>query len=113
LADVAGSSLRDAKSALKPEVFRSSTKISEQKSEVERNIPASVGNGMSGTRRALTSKSRRLHEIFRFQPGGISSITGARALAIFGDSVTIGSHFAAGAIKKMFARWKNIFWKTA
>ena len=55
---------------------------------------------MSGTANPLTSRSRRSSTNFSLQPGSIAEIKGARALAIFGDSVTTDHISPAGSIKK-------------
>ena len=52
-----------------------------------------------GTRTRPTSRSRRSSTGFGMEPGKAADITGARALAIFGDSVTTDHISPAGSIK--------------
>jgi len=86
--------------ALKPECFAGSTSTS----------PSRIRSGTRSRRRRATStpsrrnrptfRSRRFFTNFSLTPGSIKSITGARALGIFGDSVTTDHISPAGAIKK-------------
>ncbi len=55
---------------------------------------------ISGTRRAITFTSRRSSKTFRMEPGHIEEIRRARALGIFGDTVTTDHISPAGAIKE-------------
>jgi aconitate hydratase len=86
--------------ALKPEVFRSLYTDFASQNPKWNEIPSSVGNTY-----AFDSKSTYIQEPpffadFGLQPGTISEIKGARALGIFGDSVTTDHISPAGAIKK-------------
>ena len=55
---------------------------------------------MNGTPNPPTSRNRRSSRIFRCSPATSREIKGARALAIFGDSVTTDHISPAGSIKK-------------
>ncbi len=86
--------------ALKPEVFRSLYTDFASQNPKWNEIPSSVGNVY-----AFDSKSTYIQEPpffanFGLQPGTITEISGARALGIFGDSVTTDHISPAGAIKK-------------
>jgi len=86
--------------ALKPEVFRSLYTDFAAQNPKWNEIPTSVGNVY-----AFDSKSTYIQEPpffagFGLQPGTIAEIKGARALGIFGDSVTTDHISPAGAIKK-------------
>ncbi|HTL68807.1 MAG TPA: aconitate hydratase AcnA [Lacunisphaera sp.] len=86
--------------ALKPEVFRRLYANFAAQNPKWNEIPASTGHVY-----AFDSKSTYIQEPpfftnFRLQPGAIAEIKGARALGIFGDSVTTDHISPAGAIKK-------------
>ena len=86
--------------ALKPEVFRKLYTNFAAQNPKWNEIPSSTGNIYS-----FDSKSTYLQEPpffagFSMTPGNIQPITGARALGIFGDSVTTDHISPAGAIKK-------------
>ncbi len=86
--------------ALKPEVFRSLYTDFASQNPKWNEIPSSVGNVY-----AFDSKSTYIQEPpffadFGLNPGTIAEIKGARALGIFGDSVTTDHISPAGAIKK-------------
>ena len=100
LADAARSA-RSMQAALKPEVFRNLYRdFAGAESEMERNSRRARATCMPGTRRAPTSRSRRSSRILDCRPGTIREIKGARALGIFGDSVTTDHISPAGSIKK-------------
>ncbi|HJQ23330.1 MAG TPA: aconitate hydratase [Blastocatellia bacterium] len=62
-------------------------------------IPATVGAVYEWDRESTYIQEPPYFEGFQMQPGTISEINGARALAIFGDSVTTDHISPAGAIK--------------
>ncbi len=55
---------------------------------------------MNGMRKSTYIQEPPFFTNFALQPGSIAPITGARALAIFGDSVTTDHISPAGSIKK-------------
>ena len=86
--------------ALKPEVFRRLYTNFAAQNPKWNEIPSTTGNVY-----AFDSKSTYIQEPpffthFGMQPGTIAAISGARALGIFGDSVTTDHISPAGAIKK-------------
>jgi aconitate hydratase len=93
--------VRDAmQSALKPEVFRKLYKNFAAQNPKWNEIPSSVGNVYEWDRKSTYIQEPPFFTNFSMTPGGIAPITGARALAIFGDSVTTDHISPAGAIKK-------------
>jgi aconitate hydratase len=92
--------IRDAmESALTPEVFRKLYRDFADQNPKWNEIPSSVGEVYQ-----WDEKSDYIHEPpffkdFSMEPGHISDIRGARALGIFGDSVTTDHISPAGAIK--------------
>jgi len=93
--------IRDAmQSALKPEVFRKLYKNFAAQNPKWNEIPSSVGNVYEWDRKSTYIQEPPFFENFAMTPGGIKPITGARALGIFGDSVTTDHISPAGAIKK-------------
>jgi len=93
--------VRDAmQSALKPEVFRQLYKDFAAQNPKWNEIPSSVGNVYEWDRKSTYIQEPPFFEHFSMQPGSIRPITGARALGIFGDSVTTDHISPAGAIKK-------------
>jgi aconitate hydratase len=93
--------VRDAmQSALKPEVFRKLYKNFAAQNPKWNEIPSSVGNVYEWDRKSTYIQEPPFFENFSMTPGGIQPITGARALGIFGDSVTTDHISPAGAIKK-------------
>ena len=93
--------VRDAmQSALKPEVFRKLYKDFAAQNPKWNEIPSSVGNIYEWDRQSTYIQEPPFFENFSMQPGSIKAITGARALGIFGDSVTTDHISPAGAIKK-------------
>jgi len=86
--------------ALKPEVFRRLYKDFASQNPKWNEIPSSTGDTY-----AFDSKSTYIQEPpffadFSMEPGTIAEIKGARALGIFGDSVTTDHISPAGSIKK-------------
>jgi aconitate hydratase len=93
--------VRDAmQSALKPEVFRKLYKNFAAQNPKWNEIPSSVGNVYEWDAKSTYIQEPPFFTNFSMQPGSIKSITGARALGIFGDSVTTDHISPAGAIKK-------------
>jgi aconitate hydratase len=93
--------VRDAmQSALKPEVFRKLYKDFASQNPKWNEIPSSVGNVYEWDRNSTYIQEPPFFTDFSMQPGTISEIKGARALGIFGDSVTTDHISPAGAIKK-------------
>ena len=93
--------VRDAmQSALKPEVFRKLYKDFAAQNPKWNEIPSSVGNVYEWDVKSTYIQEPPFFTHFGHQPGSIVPITGARALGIFGDSVTTDHISPAGAIKK-------------
>ena len=86
--------------ALKPEVFRKLyTDFAEQNPKWN-EIPSTAGNVYQFEPKSTYIQEPPFFANFSMQPGTITEITGARALGIFGDSVTTDHISPAGAIKK-------------
>jgi aconitate hydratase len=93
--------VRDAmQSALKPEVFRKLYKNFAAQNPKWDEIPSSVGNVYEWDAKSTYIQEPPFFTSFSMTPGSIKPITGARALGIFGDSVTTDHISPAGAIKK-------------
>jgi aconitate hydratase len=93
--------VRDAmQSALKPEIFRKLYKNFAAQNPKWNEIPSSVGNVYEWDRKSTYIQEPPFFENFSMTPGSIKPITGARALGVFGDSVTTDHISPAGAIKK-------------
>jgi aconitate hydratase len=93
--------VRDAmQSALKPEVFRKLYKDFAAQNPKWNEIPSTVGNVYEWDAKSTYIQEPPFFRTFSLQPGTIAPITGARALGIFGDSVTTDHISPAGAIKK-------------
>ena len=87
-------------SALKPEVFRKLyTNFAEQNPKWN-EIPSTSGNIYAFDVKSTYIQEPPFFTNFSLTPGAIKPITGARALGIFGDSVTTDHISPAGAIKK-------------
>jgi aconitate hydratase len=86
--------------ALKPEVFRSLYTDFASQNPKWNEIPSSVGNVYAFEPKSTYIQEPPFFANFSLQPGTIKEITGARALGIFGDSVTTDHISPAGAIKK-------------
>jgi aconitate hydratase len=86
--------------ALKPEVFRKLyTDFAEQNPKWN-EIPSTTGNVYQFDENSTYIQEPPFFSHFGMLPGTIAEITGARALGIFGDSVTTDHISPAGAIKK-------------
>ncbi len=86
--------------ALKPEVFRKLyTNFAEQNPKWN-EIPSTAGNVYAFDVKSTYIQEPPFFTNFSLTPGAIKPITGARALGIFGDSVTTDHISPAGAIKK-------------
>ncbi len=93
--------VRDAmQAALKPEVFRKLYTDFASQNPKWNEIPSSVGNVYEWDRQSTYIQEPPFFTNFALTPGVIQPITGARALGIFGDSVTTDHISPAGAIKK-------------
>lgn len=87
-------------SALSPEVFqRLYTDFAEQNPKWN-EIPGSIGAVYEWDRKSTYIQEPPFFENFSMDPAEINEIHGARALGIFGDSVTTDHISPAGAIKK-------------
>jgi aconitate hydratase len=87
-------------SALQPDVFRRLYKDFAAQNPKWNEIPSSTGNVYEWDRKSTYIQEPPFFTNFSLQPGSIAPITGARALAIFGDSVTTDHISPAGSIKK-------------
>ena len=87
-------------SALKPEVFRKLYRDFAEQNPKWNEIPASVGDVYKWDEKSTYIQEPPFFTQFGLQPGSIREITGARPLAIFGDSVTTDHISPAGSIKK-------------
>jgi aconitate hydratase len=93
--------VRDAmQSALKPEVFQKLYKNFAKQNPKWNEIPASTGDVYAWDEKSTYIQEPPFFTSFGMQPGTIEEIKGARALGIFGDSVTTDHISPAGAIKK-------------
>jgi len=86
--------------ALQPEVFRKLYRDFAAQNPKWNEIPSSAGNVYEWDRKSTYIQEPPFFENFSMQPGRIAEIKGARALAIFGDSVTTDHISPAGSIKK-------------
>jgi aconitate hydratase len=86
--------------ALQPEVYRRLFKDFASQNPKWNEIPSSGGNVYEWDRKSTYIQEPPFFTNFSLQPGGIAEIKGARALAIFGDSVTTDHISPAGSIKK-------------
>jgi aconitate hydratase len=86
--------------ALKPEVFRKLYSNFAEQNPKWNEIPSSTGNVYSFDSKSTYIQEPPFFAGFSMSPGTIQPITGARALGIFGDSVTTDHISPAGAIKK-------------
>jgi aconitate hydratase len=93
--------VRDAmQSALKPEVFRKLYKDFAAQNPKWNEIPSSAGNVYEWDSKSTYIQEPPFFTGFSMQPGAMAEIKGARALGVFGDSVTTDHISPAGAIKK-------------
>ena len=86
--------------ALKPEVFRRLYTNFAAQNPKWNEIPATTGNVYAFEAKSTYIQEPPFFTNFTLQPGAIAEIKGARALGIFGDSVTTDHISPAGAIKK-------------
>jgi aconitate hydratase len=86
--------------ALKPEVFRRLYRDFAAQNPKWNEIPASTGNVYAFDPASTYIQEPPFFTQFGMQAGTIGEIRGARALGIFGDSVTTDHISPAGAIKK-------------
>ncbi len=92
--------IRDAmQSALTPEVFRRLYRDFANQNPKWNEIPSSSGDIYQWDERSDYIHEPPFFENFSMEPGRIEEIRGARALGIFGDSVTTDHISPAGAIK--------------
>ncbi len=86
--------------ALKPEVFRRLYTNFAAQNPKWNEIPSTTGNVYAFDAKSTYIQEPPFFTNFGMQPGTIAEIKGARALGIFGDSVTTDHISPAGAIKK-------------
>jgi aconitate hydratase len=86
-------------SALKPETFRKLYRDFADQNPKWNEIPASTGDIYQWDEKSDYIHEPPFFENFSMEPGHIEEIRGARALGIFGDSVTTDHISPAGAIK--------------
>ncbi len=86
--------------ALKPEVFRKLYTDFAAQNPKWNEIPSTTGNVYAFDAKSTYIQEPPFFTNFGMQPGTIKAISGARALGIFGDSVTTDHISPAGAIKK-------------
>jgi aconitate hydratase len=87
-------------SALQPDVFRRLYQDFAAQNPKWNEIPSTAGNVYEWDRKSTYIQEPPFFENFSLEIGGIKPINGARALAIFGDSVTTDHISPAGSIKK-------------
>lgn len=87
-------------SALKPEVFKSLYSDFEGQNPKWNEIPATVGNVYEWDRDSTYIQEPPFFTGFSMETEAIEEIRGARAMGVFGDSVTTDHISPAGAIKK-------------
>ncbi len=86
--------------ALKPEVFRKLYTDFAAQNPKWNEIPSTTGNVYAFDAKSTYIQEPPFFTGFGLKPGAIAEIKGARALGIFGDSVTTDHISPAGAIKK-------------
>ena len=86
--------------ALKPEVFQRLYRDFAGQNPKWNEIPSSAGNTYKWDRQSTYIQEPPFFANFSLQPGAIKEIRGARALGIFGDSVTTDHISPAGSIKQ-------------
>ncbi|MFZ0825925.1 MAG: aconitate hydratase AcnA [Verrucomicrobiia bacterium] len=86
--------------ALQPEVFQRLYKDFAGQNPKWNEIPSSTGNVYEWDRQSTYIQEPPFFTSFSLSPGSIAEIKGARALGIFGDSVTTDHISPAGSIKK-------------
>jgi aconitate hydratase len=87
-------------SALQPEVFRQLYRDFAEQNPKWNDIPANAGTLYQWDTASTYIQEPPYFAQFSLQPGQVREIRGARALAIFGDSVTTDHISPAGSIKK-------------
>ncbi|MDA7667646.1 aconitate hydratase AcnA [bacterium] len=87
-------------SALKPETFRALYSDFSDQNPKWNEIPSSVGDVYDWDPDSTYIQEPPFFTDFGMEPGSISGISGARALGVFGNSVTTDHISPAGAIKK-------------
>ncbi|MCU0770610.1 MAG: aconitate hydratase AcnA [Verrucomicrobia bacterium] len=93
--------VRDAmEAALKPEVFRKLYRNFAAQNPRWNEIPSSVGDVYAWDPESTYIQEPPFFAGFSLEPAGIQPVQGARALALFGDSVTTDHISPAGAIKQ-------------
>jgi aconitate hydratase len=88
------------KSALRPEVYRRLYADFASQNPKWNEIPSSKGDTYAFDSRSTYIQEPPFFDGFSMEPGKIAEIRGARALGIFGDSVTTDHISPAGSIKK-------------
>ncbi|HLH52417.1 MAG TPA: aconitate hydratase [Verrucomicrobiae bacterium] len=88
------------RTTLQPEVFRRLYRDFARLNPKWNEIPSSTGNAYAWNRKSTYIQEPPFFLNFNTAPGTISEIHGARALGIFGDSVTTDHISPAGSIKK-------------
>ena len=95
------SEIRDTmQSALVPETFRKLYRDFANQNPKWDEIPASTGNVYQWDEKSDYIHEPPFFQNFSMEPGHIAEIRGARALGIFGDSITTDHISPAGAIKE-------------
>ena len=93
--------IRDAMaSAMTPEMFRQIYRDFAELNPTWNDVPASVGNIYRWDAKSTYIQEPPFFENFTMQAGHIADICGARALGMFGDSVTTDHISPDGSIKK-------------
>lgn len=87
-------------SALKPEIYRKLYKDFAEQNPKWNEVPSSAGDIYQWDAKSTYIQEPPFFLDFSMKPGNISEIKGARALGIFGDSVTTDHISPAGSIKK-------------
>jgi aconitate hydratase len=90
----------EMQAALKPEVFRKLYTNFAAQNPKWNEIPSSTGNVYAFDAKSTYIQEPPFFTNFGMKPGSIAEIKGAKALGIFGDSVTTDHISPAGAIKK-------------
>ncbi len=92
--------IREAmQSALKPEIFRKLYSDFAEQNPKWNEVPGSAGQLYTWDEKSTYIQNPPFFENFSMKPGSIADINGARAMGIFGDSVTTDHISPAGAIK--------------
>jgi aconitate hydratase len=86
--------------ALRPAVFHRLYKDFAAQNPKWNEIPSSTGNVYQWDAKSTYIQEPPFFQNFSLQPGGLAEIKNARALAIFGDSVTTDHISPAGSIRK-------------